>query len=123
VTPAQVELVTSTNGTLLCPYRHHLLHRGEYRTRMTRGQPELLAPRWIDPDQIWRAMGRSRLPAITPALRVNSGRGRGGGTAAGTAATTTGALARGGAAAVVRAAALLPRSSGRGAGTATGATA
>lgn len=51
------------NGTLLCPYHHHLLHRGEYRMRMSRGQPELLAPRWIDPDQVWRAVGRSRLRA------------------------------------------------------------
>lgn len=51
------------NGTLLCPYHHHLLHRGEYRMRMNRGQPELLAPRWIDPDQVWRAVGRSRLRA------------------------------------------------------------
>ena len=51
------------NGTLLCPYHHHLLHRGEYRMRMNAGLPELLAPRWIDPDQIWRAVGRSRLRA------------------------------------------------------------
>ncbi|GHF04851.1 HNH endonuclease signature motif containing protein [Pseudolysinimonas yzui] len=51
------------NGTLLCPYHHHLLHRGEYRMRMNQGLPELLAPRWIDPDQVWRAAGRSRLRA------------------------------------------------------------
>ena len=49
------------NGALLCPYHHHLLHRGEYRMRIRDGLPELLAPRWIDPDQIWRAVGRSRL--------------------------------------------------------------
>jgi len=51
------------NGALLCPYHHHLLHRGEYRMRIRDGLPELLAPRWIDPDQVWRAVGRSRLRA------------------------------------------------------------
>lgn len=51
------------NGTLLCPYHHHLLHRGEYRMRIREGLPELLSPRWIDPDQVWRAVGRSRLRA------------------------------------------------------------
>ena len=51
------------NGALLCPYHHHLLHRGEYRMRMARGQPELLAPRWIDPDQRWRPVGRNRVRA------------------------------------------------------------
>jgi hypothetical protein len=51
------------NGTLLCPYHHHLLHRGEYRMRIRDGLPELLAPRWIDPEQVWRAVGRSRLRA------------------------------------------------------------
>lgn len=51
------------NGTLLCPYHHHLLHRGEYRMRIRDGLPELLAPRWIDPDQVWRPVGRSRLRA------------------------------------------------------------
>lgn len=51
------------NGALLCPYHHHLLHRGEYRMRIREGLPELLSPRWIDPDQVWRAVGRSRLRA------------------------------------------------------------
>jgi hypothetical protein len=51
------------NGALICPYHHHLLHRGEYRMRIRDGLPELLSPRWIDPDQIWRAVGRSRLRA------------------------------------------------------------
>jgi hypothetical protein len=51
------------NGTLLCPYHHHLLHRGEYRMRIRDGLPELLSPRWIDPEQVWRPVGRSRLRA------------------------------------------------------------
>jgi hypothetical protein len=51
------------NGALLCPYHHHLLHRGEYRMRMRDGLPELLSPKWIDRDQVWRPVGRSRLRA------------------------------------------------------------
>lgn len=51
------------NGALLCPYHHHLLHRGEHQMRMRDGLPELLSPKWIDRDQVWRPVGRSRLRA------------------------------------------------------------
>jgi hypothetical protein len=48
------------NGVLLCAFHHHLLHRGEYRMRMVDGLPQLLSPKWVDPDQQWRPVGRSR---------------------------------------------------------------
>ncbi|HEX7834689.1 MAG TPA: DUF222 domain-containing protein [Pseudolysinimonas sp.] len=48
------------NGVLLCAFHHHLLHQGEYRMRMIDGMPQLLSPRWIDPTQKWRRVGRSR---------------------------------------------------------------
>ncbi len=48
------------NGVLLCAFHHHLLHGGEYRMRMVEGLPQLLSPRWIDPDQQWRPVGRPR---------------------------------------------------------------
>ena len=48
------------NGVLLCSFHHHLLHQGEYRMRMVDGLPQLLSPRWIDPQQHWRPVGRPR---------------------------------------------------------------
>ena len=48
------------NGVLLCAFHHHLLHRGEYRMRMVDGMPQLLSPKWIDPAQQWRPVGRTR---------------------------------------------------------------
>ena len=48
------------NGVLLCAFHHHLLHRGDYRMRMVQGLPQLLSPKWIDPDQQWRPVGRPR---------------------------------------------------------------
>lgn len=48
------------NGVLLCAFHHHLLHRGDYRMRMVDGLPQLLSPRWIDPEQQWRPVGRAR---------------------------------------------------------------
>ncbi|MEO5921205.1 MAG: DUF222 domain-containing protein, partial [Pseudolysinimonas sp.] len=48
------------NGVLLCAFHHHLLHRGEYRMRMEEGLPHLLSPKWIDPQQHWRPVGRPR---------------------------------------------------------------
>lgn len=48
------------NGVLLCAFHHHLLHGGDYRMRMVEGLPQLLSPKWIDPDQQWRPVGRPR---------------------------------------------------------------
>jgi hypothetical protein len=48
------------NGVLLCSFHHHLLHQGEYRMRMVDGLPQLLEPRWMDPKQQWRPVGRPR---------------------------------------------------------------
>lgn len=49
------------NGVLLCSYHHHLLHVGDFLMRMIRGRPHLLSPPWIDPDQQWRHVTKSRL--------------------------------------------------------------
>jgi hypothetical protein len=48
------------NGVLLCSFHHHLLHQGDYRMRMVDGLPQLLEPRWMDPNQQWRPVGRPR---------------------------------------------------------------
>lgn len=48
------------NGVLLCSFHHHLVHRGDYRLRMTREGPELQGPTWVDPDQRWIPVGTSR---------------------------------------------------------------
>jgi hypothetical protein len=37
-----------------------MLHHEDYTMRMRNGKPELLAPPWIDPDQQWRPIGRTR---------------------------------------------------------------
>lgn len=54
------------NGALLCSFHHHLLHSSDYRLRMNDGCPELLRPRWLDPEQEWMSVTRSRL-ALTAA--------------------------------------------------------
>jgi len=48
------------NGVLLCHFHHRVMHRGDFRMRMRDGRPELLSPRWIDPDQRWRPVGGAR---------------------------------------------------------------
>jgi hypothetical protein len=49
-----------SNGALLCGAHHRMLHHEDYTMRMRDGKPELLAPKWIDPDQQWRPIGRTR---------------------------------------------------------------
>jgi hypothetical protein len=48
------------NGVLLCAFHHRLIHRGEFQLRMVRGRPQLLSPRWVDPQQQWRPVGGAR---------------------------------------------------------------
>lgn len=48
------------NGVLLCGFHHRLIHRGEFQLRMNKGRPELLSPRWVDRDQVWRPVGGAR---------------------------------------------------------------
>lgn len=54
------------NCVLLCPFHHHMLHTTDYTLKMIRGRPHLLPPPQVDPDQRWRALGRSR--ALPPPL-------------------------------------------------------
>jgi len=52
------------NGILLCPYHHGMLHDSAFTLRMIRGKPHLLAPPWIDPDQRWIPIGKSRIARL-----------------------------------------------------------
>jgi hypothetical protein len=52
------------NGILLCPYHHGMLHDSAFTLKMIRGKPHLLAPPWIDPDQRWIPIGRSRIARL-----------------------------------------------------------
>jgi hypothetical protein len=52
---------TVSNGVLLCPAHHHMLHRSAFTMKMVDGRPRLLAPSWIDPDQRWRTLGKARV--------------------------------------------------------------
>ena len=52
---------TVDNGVLLCPYHHRMLPESGFTMRMIRGKPHLLAPPWIDPDQRWIPLGKSRI--------------------------------------------------------------
>ena len=58
---------TVANGVLACPSHHTTIHHGGFALRMINGTPWMLAPPWVDPDQIWRPLGKSRL-TITRAL-------------------------------------------------------
>ena len=49
------------NGVLLCPKHHHLLHSSAYQLRMIDGRPWSLAPPWLDPEQTWQPVGKSRV--------------------------------------------------------------
>ena len=58
---------TSTdNGVLLCWYHHRNIDSNDWHIRMVAGLPEVLAPPWIDPHQIWRK--------TRPPLRTNPAR-------------------------------------------------
>ena len=48
------------NGALLCSAHHHMLHASEFSMRMINGKPHLLAPPWLDPDQLQRPLGQTR---------------------------------------------------------------
>jgi len=49
------------NGALLCPAHHHMLHASDFEMRMVGGRPRLLSPPWLDPDRVWRPLGRARV--------------------------------------------------------------
>lgn len=52
---------TVNNGVLLCAAHHHMLHSSAFTMKMVGGRAELLAPTWIDPNQRWRTLGKSRV--------------------------------------------------------------
>jgi len=56
------------NAVLLCPFHHAMLPDSNFEMRMIRGKPHLLAPPWIDPDQRWIPLGKSRIARLN-ALR------------------------------------------------------
>lgn len=49
------------NGVLLCPAHHHILHSSAFTMKMIDGVPSLLAPLWLDVEQVWRPVTKSRL--------------------------------------------------------------
>jgi hypothetical protein len=49
------------NGVLLCSSHHDLIHHTEWRITMVNGIPHVLAPPEIDPSQMWKRAGRSRV--------------------------------------------------------------
>jgi hypothetical protein len=52
------------NAVLLCPFHHRMLPGSGFTMRMIRGKPHLLAPPWIDPDQRWIPLGKSRIARL-----------------------------------------------------------
>jgi hypothetical protein len=61
------------NGVLLCPAHHHMLHDSSFTIEMAEGVPRLLAPPWIDPEQEWRRVGRSRVAMVRQLECVGGG--------------------------------------------------
>lgn len=55
------------NGALLCSAHHHMLHASDFTMRMIDGRPRLLSPPWLDPEQHWRTLGRSRIRSTAAA--------------------------------------------------------
>lgn len=52
------------NGALLCSAHHHMLHNSQFTMKMINGKPQLLAPPWLDPDQHWKPLGRTRATMV-----------------------------------------------------------
>jgi hypothetical protein len=55
------------NAMLLCSEHHHMIHKSPFKIEMHNGRPHILAPRWLDPRQTWKPMGRARhrSPGVT----------------------------------------------------------
>ncbi|WP_022886743.1 HNH endonuclease signature motif containing protein, partial [Glaciibacter superstes] len=43
-----------SNGVALCWYHHHSIETSGWKIRMVGGVPQIKAPYWMDPTQIWR---------------------------------------------------------------------
>jgi hypothetical protein len=53
-----------SNGVLLCPAHHHLLHNSDFTLVMRHGIPHLIPPRRLNPTgREWR-VGRSRITTV-----------------------------------------------------------
>jgi hypothetical protein len=48
------------NAALLCPEHHRQIHTSAFILSMVNGKPYLLAPRWLDPAQIRKGLGKAR---------------------------------------------------------------
>ena len=48
------------NAILFCSEHHHMIHKSPFTIKMHNGLPHILAPRWLDPRQTWKPMGRAR---------------------------------------------------------------
>jgi hypothetical protein len=48
------------NAVLFCSEHHHMIHKSPFKIQMHNGRPHILAPRWLDPRQTWKPMGRAR---------------------------------------------------------------
>jgi hypothetical protein len=55
------------NGVLLCPKHHHDLHQGKFEINMVNGKPFMRRPIWVDPEQTWFPVGRTRALLATAA--------------------------------------------------------
>jgi hypothetical protein len=49
-----------TNAVLLCPEHHRQIHTSAFTLSMVNGTPYLLAPRWLDPAQVRKPLGKAR---------------------------------------------------------------
>jgi hypothetical protein len=48
------------NAVLLCPEHHRQIHTSAFTMTMVNGKPFLTAPRWLDPAQTRKALGKAR---------------------------------------------------------------
>ncbi len=58
---------SAENMTLLCPYHHSEIHKGQWTMVITNGRPEFIPPPWIDPT---RTPLRNTLHDVQPRLQV-----------------------------------------------------